>query len=138
TWSRGSARSSPRRDSLADDRGPRPVVAPDPSVGRRYRSLKRDFLDTSLSCLTDEEVADAVEDAFRSRSRLVISFLNPDYALRASRDPDLAAKINAFDIVLADGWGVVLGGRLMGLPVPDRQGNDDICPRIFELSQAEG
>src|SRR4029079_285946 len=102
TWSADSARSSPRRDSSLDDRGPRPVVAPEPSVGRRYRALKRAFLDTSVSCLSDQEVAAAVDEAIRTRSRLVISFLNPDYALRAARDPDLAAKINAFDVVLAD------------------------------------
>lgn len=116
----------------------RPAVAPDSSVGERYRAMKRDFLDTGVSCLSDEQVAQAVDEAVRLRSRLVISFLNPDYALRASRDPDLATKINTFDVVLADGWGVVLGGRILGIPVPDRQGNDDICPRIFELCQEKG
>ena len=40
--------------------------------------------------------------------------------------------------MLPDGWGIVLGGRLLGLPVPDRQGNDDICPKMFTLSAERG
>jgi N-acetylglucosaminyldiphosphoundecaprenol N-acetyl-beta-D-mannosaminyltransferase len=40
--------------------------------------------------------------------------------------------------MLPDGWGIVLGGRRLGLPVPDRQGNDDICPKVFALSAERG
>lgn len=107
-------------------------------MGERYRALKRDFMGIGLSCLSDDQVVGAIQEAIESRSRLVVSFLNPDYALRGSRDADLKAKMNSFDVVLADGWGVVLGGRFLGLPVPDRQGNDDICPHIFQLCRRKG
>jgi N-acetylglucosaminyldiphosphoundecaprenol N-acetyl-beta-D-mannosaminyltransferase len=107
-------------------------------VGERHAARKREYLGVGLSCLSDQEVLDAIDEAVATRSRLLISFLNPDYALRAHRSPDLKAKMNLFDIVLADGWGVVLGGRFLGLPVPDRQGNDDIGPAIFEASARTG
>jgi N-acetylglucosaminyldiphosphoundecaprenol N-acetyl-beta-D-mannosaminyltransferase len=58
--------------------------------------------------------------------------------LRGHQIPGLIEKMNRFDIVLPDGWGVVLGGRYLGLPVPDRQGNDDICPKVFALSAEHG
>jgi N-acetylglucosaminyldiphosphoundecaprenol N-acetyl-beta-D-mannosaminyltransferase len=114
------------------------MAPPDSRVGQRYRGLKRDYLGIGLSCLPDTEVLRSIEEAVDARSRLVISFLNPDYALRALRSPDLKAKMNSFDVMLADGWGVVFGGRLLGLPVPDRQGNDDIGPLIFEMCAKKG
>lgn len=122
--------------------GPVPAGRPAPlsrelrELGDRYRVGKHRFLGVGLSCLADEEFLDAVEQAAKTRSRLTVSFINPDYLVRAHRIPNLAAKVNRFDVVLPDGWGIVLGGRWLGLPVPDRQGNDDICPKLFALSAA--
>jgi N-acetylglucosaminyldiphosphoundecaprenol N-acetyl-beta-D-mannosaminyltransferase len=103
------------------------------ALGEMHRRQKRRFLSFGLSCLSDDEFVGAVDEAIQTGSRLTVSFLNPDYALRA-QDPTLNQKINAFDIVLPDGWGIVLGARLLGLPVLNRQGNDDICPKVFALS----
>jgi N-acetylglucosaminyldiphosphoundecaprenol N-acetyl-beta-D-mannosaminyltransferase len=103
-------------------------------LGNRYRAQKRDFLGIGLSCLSDDAFLDAVREAVQARSRLTITFINPDYVLRAHRTAGLVEKMNRFDIVLPDGWGIVLGGRWLGYPVPDRQGNDDICPKVFVLS----
>ena len=100
------------------------------------RASKRTFLEIGLSCLTDEAFLDAIREAVENRSRLTVSFINPDYVLRGHKTAGLVGKMNEFDIVLPDGWGIVLGGRLLGLPVPDRQGNDDICPKMFTLSAA--
>ena len=106
--------------------------------GAGYRAQKREFLGIGLSCLSDEAFVDAVRQAVETRSRLTISFINPDYVLRGHKTAGLVDKMNEFDIVLPDGWGIVLGGRLLGLPVPDRQGNDDICPKMFALSAERG
>lgn len=101
---------------------------------QKLSDAKRDFLGIGLSCLKDLDILTAVEAAIRNRKRLTISFINPDYVLRAHRIDGLRSKINRFDIVLPDGWGVVMAGRWLGLAVSDRQSNDDICPRLFELS----
>lgn len=107
-------------------------------LGGTYRAQKRDFLGIGLSCLSDRAFIDAVHQAVQTRSRLTVSFINPDYVLRAHQIDGLMDKMNRFDIVLPDGWGVVLGGRWLGHPVPDRQGNDDICPKVFALSAEYG
>jgi N-acetylglucosaminyldiphosphoundecaprenol N-acetyl-beta-D-mannosaminyltransferase len=113
-----------------------PVLATD--FGAKYREQKRDFLGIGLSCLGDDEFVDAVRQAAQARSRLTVSFINPDYVLRGHKTAGLVEKMRQFDIVLPDGWGIVLGGRWLGLPVPDRQGNDDICPKVFALSAEHG
>lgn len=108
------------------------------SLGSHYRVNKRDFTGIGLSCMSDETLVAAVQEAVRSRSRLTVSFINPDTVLRGHRIPGLSEKMNRFDIALPDGWGVVLAGRYLGLPVPDRQGNDDICPKVFAVSADRG
>ena len=118
---------------------PRPGAAPlGTELGTRYREQKRDFLGIGLSCLPDEQFVEAVKQAVQTRSRLLVSFINPDYVLRGHKTPGLVEKMNQFDIVLPDGWGIVLGGRWLGLPVPDRQGNDDICPKMFAMAAEHG
>lgn len=117
---------------------PRQQRALSKELGAEYRAEKREFLGIGLSCMSDEDFVDAVRKAVRTRSRLTVSFINPDYVLRAHRTPSLLEKMNDFDVVLPDGWGVVFGGRLLGLPVPDRQGNGDICPKVFALSARDG
>lgn len=107
-------------------------------LGEEYRSRKHDFLGIGLSCLSDEQFVEAVREAVATRSRLLVSFVNPDYVLRGHKTPGLVAKMNLFDVVLPDGWGIVMGGRWLGLPVPDRQGNDDICPKVFQLCADKG
>ncbi|HEY2442895.1 MAG TPA: WecB/TagA/CpsF family glycosyltransferase [Streptosporangiaceae bacterium] len=107
-------------------------------LGGGYRERKRDFLGIGLSCLTDEEFVGAVDEAVRTRSRLTVSFINSDYVLRGHKIAGLAAKMDRFDVVLPDGWTVVYAGRWLGLPVPDRQSNDDICPKVFARSASRG
>ena len=71
--------------------------------GEAYRAAKRDFLEIGLSCLSDEAFVDAVHQAARTRSRLTVSFINPDYVLRGHEIAGLIEKMNRFDIVLPDG-----------------------------------
>jgi N-acetylglucosaminyldiphosphoundecaprenol N-acetyl-beta-D-mannosaminyltransferase len=107
-------------------------------LGASFRERKFDFTGIGLSCIPDEEFIEAIRLAVETRSRLAVGFVNPDYVRRAHKSTELLEDLNRFDIVLPDGWGVVLGGRWLGLPVPDRQANDDICPKLFALSALHG
>lgn len=99
---------------------------------------KGNFLGIGLSTLSRAEFVRAVDEAVRRGSRLTVSFLNADYARRAVHNPELRERMNAFHIMLPDGWGVVWGARLLGVPVPERVANDDIGAPIFELSARRG
>jgi N-acetylglucosaminyldiphosphoundecaprenol N-acetyl-beta-D-mannosaminyltransferase len=121
---------SGKKDQVAEDTKPKLGM----ELGAKYRAQKKDFLGIGLSCLSDEEFVAAVSEAVRTRSRLTVSFINADYAVKGNTKPGLMEKMNIFDVVLPDGWGIVMGGRWLGLPVPDRQSNDDICPKVFAAS----
>lgn len=121
---------------MAVDRAGRRTGAP--GLAEAYKAQKGNFLGVGLSPLGRDELVAAVAEAVRTRSRLTISFLNADYARKGVRNPDLRAKMNAFDIMLSDGWGVVWGARFLGIPVPERAANDDIGGPLFELSAKHG
>src|SRR5262249_60480460 len=72
-------------------------------LGARYRAQKRDFLGIGLSCLPDEAFVDAVRQAVETRSRLTISFINPDYVLRGHKTDGLNGQTNQFAIVIRRG-----------------------------------
>jgi N-acetylglucosaminyldiphosphoundecaprenol N-acetyl-beta-D-mannosaminyltransferase len=110
------------------------IRRPAPGPAAQSGASKHDFLDVGVSCLSDEAFLATVREAVETKSRLAVSFINPYYALMAHRTPALAEKIKRFDIVLPDGWGIVLGGRWLGIPILGRQANDDICPKLFALS----
>lgn len=92
------------------------------------------LLGVRLSVVDEREVLDRVAHAAVTRESLSITFLNPTYVMAAHRDSTLRSQINDFDLVLADGWGVVYAARFLGLPVPTRLANDDVGPAIFRLS----
>jgi N-acetylglucosaminyldiphosphoundecaprenol N-acetyl-beta-D-mannosaminyltransferase len=105
---------------------------PTPLVAR-----KGDVLGVQVSTIDLPTLLEAVADAVRTGTRLTVSFVNPNYVMRAVEDPDLRARMNSFDVMLPDGWGVVWGGRLLGAPIPTRLANDDVGEDLFRRS-AEG
>jgi N-acetylglucosaminyldiphosphoundecaprenol N-acetyl-beta-D-mannosaminyltransferase len=79
-----------------------------------------------------------LEESVRPGGQLTVTFLNPNYAMAAVADDDLRQRMNSFDVMLPDGWGIVWGGRLLGVPMRERLANDDIGESVFELSERKG
>jgi N-acetylglucosaminyldiphosphoundecaprenol N-acetyl-beta-D-mannosaminyltransferase len=115
-------------------------ISPDSrsSLEGRCQKAKRNFLGIGLSVITRASLLETLHDSLQVRRRLTISFLNPNIVIYAHRDPSVVRFMNEFDIVLPDGIGVVLGARFLGIPVPERLGNDDIGADIFEICAKEG
>jgi N-acetylglucosaminyldiphosphoundecaprenol N-acetyl-beta-D-mannosaminyltransferase len=91
-----------------------------------------------ISPLRRPEVLRLVEAALDERTTLRLTFLNPDYARRALRDPQLLADINEFDLVLVDGNGVRLLTPLYGFSVPERLDTDSLAPDLFRVLGRRG
>jgi N-acetylglucosaminyldiphosphoundecaprenol N-acetyl-beta-D-mannosaminyltransferase len=94
------------------------------------------LLGVRLSCVDSADVLAQVTQAIQTRTPISITFVNPNYVMAARRDLALRDLINGFDLVLADGWGVVYGARLLGIRIPTRLANDDLGPDLFRLSQS--
>lgn len=56
---------------------------------------------------------------------------NPEIVLRCRSDPEYARAVNGADLVLADGVGDLLAGRILGTPLPERVSGADLVPRLL-------
>jgi N-acetylglucosaminyldiphosphoundecaprenol N-acetyl-beta-D-mannosaminyltransferase len=110
-----------------------------PHVPRTLRSepVTTRFLGVDVSVVDQRAVVDRIGDALRDRELLRISFLNPFYARRAARDADLRHLMNSFDLLPADGWGIILGARLLGARLPERVAIEDFERPLFDLLSRE-
>jgi N-acetylglucosaminyldiphosphoundecaprenol N-acetyl-beta-D-mannosaminyltransferase len=88
-----------------------------------------------------ESALEAVVRAARSERAgppLQVVTLNPEIVMRARRDPELAAIIEAAGLVVPDGIGVVLSMRRRGHPAAARVAGADLLERYVERAAPLG
>jgi N-acetylglucosaminyldiphosphoundecaprenol N-acetyl-beta-D-mannosaminyltransferase len=98
---------------------------------RRAKS-RRSFLGLYLNTFTQDEFLASIERSLRARDALRISFLNPFYARVAATNAPLRAAMNSFDVLQADGWGVILAARICGVRIKERVAIEDFERPFFE------
>jgi N-acetylglucosaminyldiphosphoundecaprenol N-acetyl-beta-D-mannosaminyltransferase len=79
-----------------------------------------DILGVPVNPLRLHEVLDLVDDAIKSRNPLHIGVVNAAKIVNMSRDIALRDAVLESDIILADGVAVVLAGKMLGKPLPER------------------
>ena len=86
----------------------------------------------------EELIAHAI-NAIDNRGRIVFACANPHSLAIAVRDAEFKAALNAADQVVADGAGVTVLGRMVGLDVGPRiTGSDYFLSTMQALSRYEG
>lgn len=96
------------------------------------------FLGLKLHAVNMPQVSSQILRAIEQKERLTVTYLNPNYVVAAEKSPRLMAAINEFDLVLADGIGVMLGARILDIPVPRRLSTDRVCLGIFSECAKHG
>ncbi|RSN70666.1 WecB/TagA/CpsF family glycosyltransferase [Actinomadura sp. WAC 06369] len=97
-----------------------------------------DVLGVRVSRIDAARLREFVAAAVKDRTKLTITFANPDYVRKAQKDRALRDLMNGFDLNLPDGWGVVLAAKIFGRPVPGRMANDDLTDDLFGQPAEEG
>lgn len=92
-------------------------------------------LGVDVSVVDMRQLLAVLDNAVQEQRVLTVSFVNPNYLMRAREDSVLRQRMNAFDVMLADGWGIVAAARVLGARLPERLSNDDIGPGVFGLSE---
>jgi N-acetylglucosaminyldiphosphoundecaprenol N-acetyl-beta-D-mannosaminyltransferase len=86
-------------------------------------------------------IADAVgaaADAPARRRPRQICTANPEFIMTARRDPEFRAVLNAADLVLPDGVGLLWAARWQGRRMPERVAGSDLIYRLAELASQHG
>lgn len=64
--------------------------------------------------------------------------LNPEYVMRARREPDLMRIINGADLCVPDGIGIVWAAKRLGKPLRGRVTGTGLLPEICRISARKG
>ena len=81
---------------------------------------RAEVLGVEIDPLTLEELLARLEQAIRTRERLTVGYANVHGVLLARRNPEFQRHLRQLDIVFCDGYGLRLGARVLGHPLPER------------------
>jgi N-acetylglucosaminyldiphosphoundecaprenol N-acetyl-beta-D-mannosaminyltransferase len=96
-------------------------------------------LGVGVDPITVEELHAKIGGLIQERSRAAVVVTANAHCLNlAYRDPALRGFLNAADIVLCDGAGVMLAARILGRRIPERITYADWAWRLAAFAEAEG
>lgn len=142
--------SSSLKESAADRLGPHNVVRPPneiraivpeiPPAGSLGSAshLRLDFLGIPLDCPTRAQAVAAAASAMQTRTRFQHGDINVAKFISCRSDRELLRCTRESDVVFADGMGILLASRLLGLPVPERVTGIDLMIGIIEVCARKG
>jgi len=89
----------------------------------------------SISYMTLAEAAAHIANGASKVERLeYVVTPNIDHIVNLYSDPQFKEAYAGASLVVADGWPVVLGARLLGEPVPERVSGSDLIPEILHYA----
>ncbi len=80
----------------------------------------RQLFGIPVAALTLSQTIEVIELAISTREPLLIGVVNAAKIVNMRRDRELGAAVLASDVILADGFSVVLAARLLGRRLPER------------------
>ena len=83
-----------------------------------------------FDALTLDQAAEAAGNLL-GRGGVIVT-ANPEILLLCRRNEEYAQAVNSADLVLADGVGDLLAGRILGTPLPERVAGADLVPRLLK------
>ena len=106
------------------------ATLPLPAAGVARRPPEVRLLGCRADNLTMAEAVSAMMTRIDRRERTRVAFVNADCLNIVPRHPAYRFAVDTADLVLMDGSGMRLAGRLLGQPVRDNVNGTDLFPRL--------
>lgn len=97
-----------------------------------------DLLGLSLARITGRQTVDCVFEGIHRRHSGWIITANVDHLQRYASDPNIAELYRGADLIVADGFPLLLATRLLGSPVPERVAGSDLVWLLTERAAHTG
>ena len=82
--------------------------------------MKTEILGVRFDNLTQQEAAQRGRQLLEEDKFHYVVTPNPEFLLAAEKDPEFRRVLNAADLVLPDGIGVVYSAKILGTPLKER------------------
>jgi N-acetylglucosaminyldiphosphoundecaprenol N-acetyl-beta-D-mannosaminyltransferase len=90
-----------------------------------------------VDAFSPEEALDNLMERLRRSDRGRVYFVNAHCLNIASQDAAYREALADAEVVLADGSGLLIGSRILGLPIRHNLNGTDLVPRLLERAGAE-
>jgi len=107
-------------------------------MGAERRPAHLRILGIRVDNVTTPEVLDLLERYIAERRPRQIVTVNPEFVMAARRDATFRAVLEAADLALPDGQGLLWAARVMGSRLRERVCGSDIVPAVAALSARQG
>ena len=96
------------------------------------------LLGVRVDDVTYEEALAIIEGFIREGTPHQVVTVNPEFVMAARRDEEFRRILNAANLALPDGIGLVWASRLLGRPLRERVAGSDLVPMIATLAAERG
>jgi N-acetylglucosaminyldiphosphoundecaprenol N-acetyl-beta-D-mannosaminyltransferase len=96
------------------------------------------ILGVRIHAVTTAQTLAWIESAVRGRIPRQICTANPEFVMAAQRDLKFRDVLNAADLVLPDGVGLLWAARWQGAPLPERVAGSDMIYHLARLAAQHG
>lgn len=101
-------------------------------------SARVELLGVSMDALTMEETVREIDRRIERGHFTQHVVVNVAKLVQMRDDAELAAAVQACDVINIDGAGIVYGGRFMGLEIPERVAGIDLFERLLAYAEKAG
>ncbi len=91
-----------------------------------------------VDCLDMQATLDRIEELVGDGGSHLVATVNPEFIMRARRDPEFARVLESADLCLADGTGVVWAARRQGCSLSVPVTGTDLIPPLAALCAKRG
>jgi N-acetylglucosaminyldiphosphoundecaprenol N-acetyl-beta-D-mannosaminyltransferase len=77
-----------------------------------------------------DSALDRIEEMLAAGGHHLVATVNPEFIMRARRDPEFRQVLDSASLCLPDGWGVTWAARRQGNPLPGRVTGIDLIPPL--------
>jgi N-acetylglucosaminyldiphosphoundecaprenol N-acetyl-beta-D-mannosaminyltransferase len=126
----------PTKNTLPAPSGFAPVL-PERSIARR-RPTRVEICGLPIDNVTMEAALDAMMVRLETRTKTRLYFVNADCVNISHRDPEYRRTVQCGELVFADGSGMRLAGRVLGIPIVDNVNGTDFFPLACERLAGSG
>jgi N-acetylglucosaminyldiphosphoundecaprenol N-acetyl-beta-D-mannosaminyltransferase len=99
---------------------------------------KVDIFHISFDSLTKNRLLENLFFRILKGQKTFVVTANPEIVMHAQKDVEYKEIVNKADFVIADGYGVVLGSKILGDPVPERIAGFDLMCELLSIGNQKG
>ncbi|MCE3236517.1 MAG: hypothetical protein K0Q50_2708 [Vampirovibrio sp.] len=104
------------------------------SASKSYQKKRVDFMGAKIDALSMRETLDRISEIIDHREHAQHVVVNVAKLMTMQKDRQLRQIVNSCDLINADGAGVVLGAKLLGINIPERVAGIDLMHQLVALA----